>query len=388
MTIHPELRLRPWDRVSEVCRRILADLPRLARAAALRVREDLDQYAGLPMDEHLRGVTGQLRRRLMAIADRRPLDADDLRQAGDLAQHRARQGIPVDVLIGAYHLGDQEIWRELSEWPELAAHLSEIGSLMLESLHAVSRVFASAHGDVTWMLRGHRITLAARFVELLVRDAADGPEGMELAHALGFTSENTFLSLVWQPEQHHRLLPPDIRRHMDACLPLSVSSSHDSGILVVAQGASVEAMGRFARAHLKDGRVGIGLPRRGVGGASASISDARLALAAATREEPVAEFAGAWPDAVLLAHTTRLRPVLSAMVDVARRQPHLAEAVLALAEAGMSVSGAARAMHLHPNTVTYRLGRWTELTGMDVRTFDGLNRSRIACLLARSDPLP
>ena len=42
---------------------------------------------------------------------------------------------------------------------------------------------------------------------------------------------------------------------------------------------------------------------------------------------------------------------------------------------GFSVSAAARALHLHTNSLAYRLERWKQLTGWDFRTADGLLRS-------------
>jgi DNA-binding PucR family transcriptional regulator len=57
---------------------------------------------------------------------------------------------------------------------------------------------------------------------------------------------------------------------------------------------------------------------------------------------------------------------------VAAQAGHLADAVEAFADHGLSVVAAARALHVHPNTVIYRLGRWQTLTGWDPRTFRGL----------------
>jgi sugar diacid utilization regulator len=60
----------------------------------------------------------------------------------------------------------------------------------------------------------------------------------------------------------------------------------------------------------------------------------------------------------------------------------LAETVLAFAAGDMSVARAGEALHLHANSVTYRLQRWALLVGWDPRTFDGLIRSVAACRLA------
>ncbi|MEU4489917.1 helix-turn-helix domain-containing protein [Streptomyces purpurascens] len=43
----------------------------------------------------------------------------------------------------------------------------------------------------------------------------------------------------------------------------------------------------------------------------------------------------------------------------------------------------ARRLHIHPNSARYRLDRWTELTGHDVETVDGLSASVIAPELSR-----
>ncbi len=48
------------------------------------------------------------------------------------------------------------------------------------------------------------------------------------------------------------------------------------------------------------------------------------------------------------------------------------ETVTAFAAADMNITGTAAALHVHPNTVRYRLARVTEITGLDPRTFHGL----------------
>ncbi len=76
------------------------------------------------------------------------------------------------------------------------------------------------------------------------------------------------------------------------------------------------------------------------------------------------------------------------MVEVAKANPpHLAETVMAFAAADMSIAAAALAVHLHANSVTYRLDRWSQLTRLEVRSFIGLWQSVIACrLVAVNEP--
>jgi DNA-binding PucR family transcriptional regulator len=71
----------------------------------------------------------------------------------------------------------------------------------------------------------------------------------------------------------------------------------------------------------------------------------------------------------------RLADVTAQGQALAAQSGHLSDAVEAFAEHGLSVVAAARALHVHPNTVIYRLERWHTLTGWDPRTFRGLAMS-------------
>ena len=121
--------------------------------------------------------------------------------------------------------------------------------------------------------------------------------------------------------------------------------------------------------------AGIGAPRRGPDGARRSVVDAGQALALSRHRGAPVRFAEEWVAATLVAAGDALDDLCAAAIEVARRSPHLADAVLAFAEQGLSVVGAGRALHVHANTVIYRLERWAHLTGWDARTFDGLSRS-------------
>ena len=56
----------------------------------------------------------------------------------------------------------------------------------------------------------------------------------------------------------------------------------------------------------------------------------------------------------------RIQPKVDEIMDVLRRSPSLHEAVAAYFAHGLDVMRAARAMHIHDNTLRYRLGRVEE----------------------------
>ena len=370
-----------WDPVADLCARVIADLDQLAHDSVTNIRRDLDAYAVVPFGEHLTTVREQQRRRLEALAGHRLLADSDLDRAADLARRRARQGIAVDVLIGAYHLGDQELWRALCRDPGSAAPLlPEVAALMLKLLHAISTVLASAHGDVTRELQTHRVTLSQRLIELLLGGRSDA-EASRVADALGLDPQADFTAGLWRRSESDVVLSPEVRRELDrATVPL-VHSYQSGALVILVQDVGYEWLDELA-GRLPLGRhVGIGLRRSGLAGAVLSLGDAGLGLSAASADRRVAQFADVWAEACVLSEAARLEPLVARASGAAREHPHLAETVLAFARADMSVARTAGELHLHANSVTYRLQRWEQLAGWDPRTFDGLVTSVAACRL-------
>jgi hypothetical protein len=371
-----------WDPVVELCDRVMGDLPRLALDSVTCIRRDLVAYTAVPFEEHLAAVTEQQRRRLEALAGRRLLADSDLDRAVELARRRARQGIAVDVLIGAYHLGDQELWRALCRDPRSAAPLlPEVAALMLRLLHAISTVLASTHGEVTRGLQTHRVTLSQRLVELLLGGMV-GAEASRVADALGLDPQADFVAGMWQRSEPDVVLPAEARDELEAA-PVPLVHSYQSGsVVILVQGVGPEWLDGLAGRLFLEGDVGIGLRRGGLAGAVLSLGDARLALSAASRHRRVVRFTDVWAEACLLSEAARLEPLVAEASRTATAHPHLAETVLAFAAADMSVARTAERLHLHANSVTYRLQRWRQLTGWDPRAFDGLTKSVAACRLA------
>jgi hypothetical protein len=180
-----------------------------------------------------------------------------------------------------------------------------------------------------------------------------------------------YCAAVSRPSQPHRVV-------IDAW---TVEVEHDGLRWLLAEGPDAHLLDR---AFPADVCAGIGLPRRGASGAARSVEDARQAYALAAAAGGPVSFGEEWVAATLLAHGDGLGPLCAPAVEVARRYPYLSDAVRAFAERGLSVVGAARSLHVHPNTVIYRLERWHRLTGWDARTFTGLSRSMAALAVGQT----
>lgn len=376
-----------WMPVHTMFRGFLDDLSAISATVTAFIRRAVPVYLALPEGEHRAAVEGQLRARLTALSEGRPLDAVALAASAELAATRAAQGIPVDALIAAYQAGDQEIWRLVVERaaPEAAHVMPELGRMLFAATSATTEVMARAHTRVARDIDGGRITLAHQFLELL-DDPRGYVEATLVASRLGFDPSGEFVGFLWlsgdgDPGASHEAASSLRSESID----LAVRAAGEGRFEMVAQADDAELLVSQISQRLRGGCLGIGLPRRGLRGASWSISDARMALAATSPKRTVVRFAGEWLEALALAQGPRIRQLLQGVVDVAASQPHLADTVVAFAESDMSIAATGQAVHLHPNSVTYRLERWGRLTGLNPRRFEGLAQSLIACRIAEQE---
>lgn len=132
--------------------------------------------------------------------------------------------------------------------------------------------------------------------------------------------------------------------------------------------------------------LGVGLRRRGLAGAESSIVDAERALQMTPAAGGVRRFEDVWLRASLLDSRERLEPLLTNAMAAADQHPTLVEAVMAFAESGNNLALAGERVRIHANTVAYRLNRWEQLSGLNVRTFEGMLRSVLAISFTRVDP--
>lgn len=380
---------RVWKPISRICARLTRELAGIVNDVTDLIRTSLPSYSSIPLPEHRAAVRAQLQNRIAAISQHRELNTRELAAAADLAAVRAGQQIAIDELIAAYQSADEELWRLMTSeaGPDAAPLLPRVGELLLAATSATTTVMARAHNRVTRALDGTRLTLAHQFFELL--DQAPGqPATAVAATQLGFDPEGTFVAVAWLPTEGIGVAAHEIVSGLLS--PASI------GVVRVVPGDRFEILvERDALDEdptgvvdmLTPGRVGVGAPRPGLPGAASSLEDARSALEATTTLRPVLHYSSSWAEAAVLAQRERIRTLMTDTVLAARSNPRLVEAVEAFAASNMSISAAARAIHLHPNSLTYRLDRWFQLTGRDPRSFTQLFESVIACRLAESEIL-
>ncbi|MEX1178942.1 MAG: helix-turn-helix domain-containing protein [Nitriliruptor sp.] len=372
-----------WREVARIARRVSRDLEPLTERIVSCIQAEIPAYVpgAVPRADVEGSVVRNVEMILVGVAERRRPTDDELIIRRELGVRRALQGLPVDALIQAYHVGYRELWlalvRALPEGDARATtQLLEAATVVWSWVHDVTDAIATAHAQTTRRLEARVIGARQRFVELLVAGDLDDVEAGRLGRSLGFDPGEAFRVTVLRgaADDHDAV---ELQRRIEDLAGQHAAVARGHLVVVVSQGGDPAAVLATARGVVPQATSATGYERVGLRGARASLVDAELTLEV-TEEAADGTFADAWLWATLSGSQERLRGLLAHGVEIATKHPHLAEAVRAFGEHGFSVSEAARRLEVHANTVGYRLDRWVELTGWDPRTFPGLVRSLAA----------
>ncbi|KQY55511.1 MULTISPECIES: PucR family transcriptional regulator [unclassified Nocardioides] len=381
------------DTLARACARVAEDLDGLVGRVVSRIRSVVPAYSVVAYQEQFDYIRSEFATMLDCLARGAALPADLVEKTREVGKRRAQQGMTLQDVVQSYHLGLKEIWSSLVEQGgDAGPALLDASSYLWDNVHVLTSAVAVGHGEATRSAQAVRVGLRYRLLEALAQGSGSVGADLEgLANRLGFDVSGPFAAIVTSAAEWSEVDVESVQavlerthRGTDGHRGLVQCSRVGDLVITLTQHSASGRLVESLRGHRGAVSVGVGMPRSGLAGAAASIEDARLAARAAPAGS-VAYFEDDWIAALLAAHPAQCRPLLAAGDAAAREQTHLADAVTAYAENGFSVSAAARALHLHANSVTYRLERWAQLTGWDPRTFDGLLRS-VACLRTRSLP--
>ncbi|MCX4094147.1 helix-turn-helix domain-containing protein [Nocardia sp. alder85J] len=370
----------PWQPVIELCESVAAELPAVIPEIVDRIRHELPSYRIVDRAEHEHDVTDHYRGLLTGLAGRRSPTRAEIEAARALGAERAAAGLPLHALIDAYHVGYREMWNVLltraqSRNAEAGAQLVSIVGMVWTWVQQSSSAAAEAYGAAVRAADATLLSLTHQFLDGLATAAPTGIDLEQLAHALTFDPAGTFQALCapaadWPDERLMELR----NRHW----PGTVRCATRGNLMIaLLQDVSPETVLATAQRRAPDTAFGIGLRRTGLDGATASVADARAALALAPAGGTVS-FADQWLLATVTPAAHRFAVLLEPCREAARLHPELAATVRGFADNSFSLTTTARVLHVHPNTVKYRLHRWQQLTNWDVRTWEGLSASIIA----------
>ncbi|MFJ6632495.1 PucR family transcriptional regulator [Streptomyces sp. NPDC091376] len=374
--------------VARICAQIAEELPAASYEVVRRIRAEIPDYAFVPVEEHRQFVLLQGRMLLAGIAEQSPPGDEQIEYARELGRRRAEQGLPIELMLGAYHIAFREAWnlilrKAAADHPEHVGDLAYLVTLIWTWIRDLTGNASDAYGEEIRRAQVTRATLAHRLFAALTADPFQLEQAATLAQALGYQPDGEFQALCLPAEDWPDDRTEKLRQQLTALPGELHCATAGTRLLVLGQRHDPDTVAAAATAISPEPgvAVGVGLLRPGLTGAVDSVTDATQALSQTGDQRHVVRFADAWLAAGLGGQATRLAPLFTKAAATARTDSHLAEAVAAFADNGLSVAAAARALHLHPNSLAYRLNRWSELTGFDPRSGDGLVASLVALRL-------
>jgi hypothetical protein len=363
--------------VRELSRRLLPEADGIGARMAERICAEIPLYAEgqlVPYEQLTASCVDNTSFVLGHLADESRMNVAAPRATGI---SRAEQRVPYAAVLQAYRVGARFLWELLVDRAEpnardvLLLAAADIWAVSDELASQVTEAYREALGE---MARRDGQMRAVLVSSLLDGDTTAAEELVESAGVLRLRRAGEFVVVsAGCPTPGEEALPDverELRRH-NLVSAWRLDHEHQDGLVELRVGFGSEALVEVL-AGLARGRVGVSASFRGLAEAPDARRQARLACSAAAPashevvrfgDQPLAVLLAAAPDQAAALASSVLGPVLALAGD--DRDVLLKTASTWLAAEG-STSVAAEQLHLHRNSVRYRLRRLEELTGHDL----------------------
>jgi PucR-like helix-turn-helix protein len=347
----------------------------IAERVVSRVRTEMPSFAGVPLDEHRMGIEAAVQLIVsLRLEDTEPAFGGGAKMLRELGERRARQGVPVEDLLRSWRMGIEEATayaREVA--PRTDAKPDELFDLFQQAFSLADEAMVSIAG-------GHRRDATGADPETerrgaLVRGALLGRLGAGELHsgfsALALDPVVPYCAFRARSEEGSPV------EAVNAALERGDGSGSREGFATMIEQELVGfACGELPRSEFE--LVALGPPCL-PGNLPVSYRTAGRVLAAAESFGLVGvhDLASAGLLAAVI-ENPELGSALSAqLVEPVAELPGGTELLASVHEwlnARMRVEPAAERLFVHPNTVRYRLRRYEEVTGVDLRETEDIFR--------------
>ena len=379
--------------------RVERQVPKLARAMIEAFVKEIPLYSHLPREqlegEILAITTSNLRLFFAALREGRDLSSEELGDVRTSAVRRAEERVPLDAVLSAYHVGGRIGWQALVDnaQPDETDDVIAAGARVLLYVQQVSAAVAAAYLEEQQTIYGEeRDARRALASALLSGEVADS-----LAARLGVRIAPSYLVVSLHLDKH----PDEAERGVGGAIAARrkvrrVQSTLDEwaaepvlSLLEPSGGSALIPTGADGMPDVADvlsdlvGRltVAAGSEVLAGGAVATGVTDIYRAGRQASDIVRLARQLGRPPggyllqDVLLEYQLTRpsdAHEALSGLLDPLDRNPDLPHTLAVYLEHDLDRRRTAAALHVHPNTLDYRLRRIVELTGLDPATSRGL----------------
>jgi PucR C-terminal helix-turn-helix domain len=384
-----------------------ARVPSLTRRVVDRLRTELSVYAELPQEEVAGDIADIVQHNLRLLADvlehRGGIDDGWFAVQCDSAAQRAEEGVPLDAILSAYHLGAEMSWEEitsgagpadLADLQEALAHLmtfqrrliTEVTAAYLETREVLDvQQHHDRHALMTALLAGEppgrpAYPAGARPAPLYVvvtltlarhpDESSPGPRARVAARRKIRRVQSAFDRFAGEPALTAldglggtALLPVGSPPDWDDLRELIARTARSADVPVTAAASVAEPAGVPAAVTQNTEIVEL-VSRTGRAPGLYRLADVLL------------DYQLSRPGEALTALACLLRPL--------EAKPELLQTLETYLREDLDRRRTALALHVHPNTVDYRLRRITQLVGLSPNRAADLPRINAALIARRS----
>ncbi|WP_433245979.1 PucR family transcriptional regulator [Actinomadura nitritigenes] len=365
-----------------------ARAPELTRRVLARLLDELPVYAELPQEEIAGDIAGIVQHSLRQFADvlerRRPAAADEFGRQRDSAALRAEEGVPLEAILTAYRIGSAMAWDELaagarpSDLPDLQEALGYFVDFQARLTTAVSGSYLEVRQVLDSQEQGGRhalmtALLAGEPLDLIVRRTGLRPAARYAVLTLAFTrtpdERGTGQRARVAARRKIRRVRTVLDRFAGEPALTALDASGGTALLPFAAPPSWDLVHDLvARAgKAADTRVTAAAEITGPSGIPAAVTQTAeiIDLVRGTGRPP-----GLYRLADVLLDYQLSRPsgalaLLAGLLEPLDRKPELLHTLRRYLADDLDRRATAAALHVHPNTVAYRVRRICELTGLD-----------------------
>lgn len=383
--------------------RVSRQLPVLARRMVATFLEEIPLYRQLPVEqlegEILAICLNNLRVFFATLEEGRLPTEQELAEPRSSAARRAQERVPLDAVLTAYHVGGRIGWAALVEeaQPTETAELVAAGDRVQLYVQCLSGAVATAYLEEQQAISGEERDVRRALAAALL----SGQPSAGLAARLGVDLEVSWHVVAFELAEHVDEKAAGVAGAVAARRKVrrvqAVLDEHAGGEvlgLFDATGGTVFLVddGREVAPVVERLQTAAGAEVRAA--VAGGVETSRLAAAGAQVREVLrlvgvlGRPAGLYRlgDVLLEYQLTRpsdALPALAGLLDPLERNPDLLATLDAYLAENLDRRRTAAALHVHPNTLDYRVKRIVSLTGQDPATTGGLQMLAAASMARR-----
>ena len=378
----------------------------IGQAIAAQIVDEIPGYESVSPEvvADLRaGATATVELLARTFAEGSSVRREDLGFLRGLAARRVHQGVSLEDFIHAYRVALLAYWGACAE-EAIRLKLSReagfaLASSAIEAIDIITTQAAEAYLREETRIRTQSGRAARDLLERLIHGEPIVP-GRRHPAAPGLDPTGQLLTVVGTVLRATiaigdalQLARDTLEEDLSLGAARALAAIRHGELVVIMAGSSPRtklaglraARQRAIEEHGVDVRYGVSVPFQGFAGVPQGYREAVLSLSYTSLSRPILSLHDLSSfECALIGATATTKAIIASKGSSLRAlaDDELAlsiETIRAFADADLNVAGAAERIHVHPNTIRYRLQQIATKTGHDPRTFAGLGE--LLCIL-------